>query len=254
MNLEIANRLVDYRKKAGLSQEELADKLGISRQAVSKWERVEASPDTDNLIALANLYGITLDELIYGGNKSTDTSAEPEVEKVEAEVVEDKERVHVDFHKGIHVHAHDPKDGDVKVDIGNKGIHVRKNGKEINLGEKFHTKHLVSSILSGISIFGVLIFYLVWGFNTDYGFVQMWPLFIAIPILPSIAEAIMSKRITKLGVPFIVTTVYCFLGTLCDGWHPWWVLFLIIPAFYAVFGPIDKMIHKEPIENEEEKD
>ena len=46
MNLEIANRLVEYRKRAGYSQEELADKLGISRQAVSKWERVEASPDT----------------------------------------------------------------------------------------------------------------------------------------------------------------------------------------------------------------
>ena len=50
MNIEIANRLVQMRKKMGLSQEQLADKLGLSRQAVSKWERAEASPDTDNLI------------------------------------------------------------------------------------------------------------------------------------------------------------------------------------------------------------
>lgn len=55
MNIEIANRLVELRKKNNLSQEALAEKLGISRQAVSKWERAEASPDTDNLILLVYL-------------------------------------------------------------------------------------------------------------------------------------------------------------------------------------------------------
>lgn len=64
MNLEIANRLVSLRREHGLSQEELAAKLGVSRQAVSKWERCESSPDTDNLIALARLYGISLDTLL----------------------------------------------------------------------------------------------------------------------------------------------------------------------------------------------
>ena len=64
MNVETANRLQNLRKKNGYSQEELAEKIGISRQAVSKWERAEASPDTDNLILLARLYGVTLDELL----------------------------------------------------------------------------------------------------------------------------------------------------------------------------------------------
>ncbi len=64
MNIEIANRLVRLRKEKGLSQEELAAKIGISRQAVSKWERAEASPDTDNLILLARLYGVSLDALL----------------------------------------------------------------------------------------------------------------------------------------------------------------------------------------------
>ena len=65
MNIEIANRLQKLRKENGYSQEELADKLGISRQAVSKWERAESSPDTDNLIILARLYNMSLDELLY---------------------------------------------------------------------------------------------------------------------------------------------------------------------------------------------
>ena len=64
MNIEIANRFQQLRKKHNLSQEELAEKIGVSRQAVSKWERAEASPDTDNLILLSKLYGISLDELL----------------------------------------------------------------------------------------------------------------------------------------------------------------------------------------------
>lgn len=75
MDLAMAQRLVDRRKAAGLSQEALAAQLGVSRQAVSKWERSESSPDTDNLIALAALYGVSLDELLYGeAVDSTDNS------------------------------------------------------------------------------------------------------------------------------------------------------------------------------------
>ena len=63
MNIEIANRLQTLRKEKGYSQEQLALELGISRQAVSKWERAESSPDTDNLICLAKLYNVSLDYL-----------------------------------------------------------------------------------------------------------------------------------------------------------------------------------------------
>ncbi len=66
MNIETAKRLYEYRKAHGFSQEELAAKIGVSRQAISKWERSESSPDTDNLIALAQLYGVSLDTLLMG--------------------------------------------------------------------------------------------------------------------------------------------------------------------------------------------
>lgn len=77
MNIEIANRLVQLRKQHGYSQEELAAKLGLSRQAVSKWERAEASPDTDNLIMLSRVYGVSLDELL----KTDEPIPEPEPDK-----------------------------------------------------------------------------------------------------------------------------------------------------------------------------
>ena len=75
MNIKLADRLVELRKEHKLSQEALAEKLGLSRQSISKWERAEASPDTDNLIALAEVYGITLDQLL--GNEP---QAEPKQE------------------------------------------------------------------------------------------------------------------------------------------------------------------------------
>lgn len=93
MNIEIANRLVQLRKENGLSQEALAAKLGISRQAISKWERAEASPDTDNLMALAELYGMSLDALLNTENDQyvldgADKETEEDEKKVKKEKTE----------------------------------------------------------------------------------------------------------------------------------------------------------------------
>lgn len=64
MNFE--TRLYELRKKAGLSQEELANLVGVSRQAVQKWEAGTSRPDLDNLTALARYFNVTLDWLITG--------------------------------------------------------------------------------------------------------------------------------------------------------------------------------------------
>lgn len=75
MNIEIANKLQQMRKKNGLSQEELAAKMGIDCREVSKWERAEAAPDMDNLILLSKLYGVTIDEMLSIGTSSETVSA-----------------------------------------------------------------------------------------------------------------------------------------------------------------------------------
>lgn len=64
MNNDIAEKLLYYRKSKRYSQEELAEKIGVSRQAVSKWERGESLPDSNNLIALSRLYSISIDEML----------------------------------------------------------------------------------------------------------------------------------------------------------------------------------------------
>ena len=68
--MELNERLAQLRKEHGLSQNDLADQLKVSRQAVSRWEQGLAMPSSDNLIYLSKLYGITLDELIYPRDES----------------------------------------------------------------------------------------------------------------------------------------------------------------------------------------
>ena len=62
--MEFNNKLYELRKQKGLSQEELANRLNVSRQTVSKWEVGESSPDMEKLVAISELFDISLDELV----------------------------------------------------------------------------------------------------------------------------------------------------------------------------------------------
>ncbi len=62
--MSLGNNLFKARRKKGLSQEDVADQLGVSRQTISKWETGETLPDIRQAKRLAVLYGLSLDELI----------------------------------------------------------------------------------------------------------------------------------------------------------------------------------------------
>ncbi len=57
-------KLIQHRKERGMTQEELADRLSVSRQTVSKWENGECMPDAEKFIRLSDILGISLDELV----------------------------------------------------------------------------------------------------------------------------------------------------------------------------------------------
>ena len=64
--MDFGNRLFELRKQRGLSQEELANRLNVTRQTVSKWEVGDSTPDMDKLIALGEVFEISMDELMLG--------------------------------------------------------------------------------------------------------------------------------------------------------------------------------------------
>ena len=76
--MTVGQRIQEHRKKNGLSQEELGQKLCLSRQTVSLWEKDQTLPSVDNLLLLRDIFGISVDELL--GEEKIE---EPEEEALE---------------------------------------------------------------------------------------------------------------------------------------------------------------------------
>ena len=91
--MEFNNKLYELRKQKGFSQEELANRLNVSRQTVSKWEVGDSTPDMEKLVAISDLFGISLDELVM--NKAPEPA--PALQTAKSELYTDiKEKVLTD--------------------------------------------------------------------------------------------------------------------------------------------------------------
>ena len=281
MNLEIANRLVALRKENNLSQEALAEKLGISRQAVSKWERAEASPDTDNLIALAKLYHISLDELLkihedeedetlYNSLEDTEriragyTSTErtmsgtdgttdadgDDVYGFDSVHMEDNEDdVHIGF-DGVHV-----KDKNGEVHVSWQGIHVhdKRNENEVHIdkdgvrvnGEEAEG-HIFSHGKDAELPLGILaiVGYIIVGasFNLWH---PGWLIFFLVPIISTFVHAVRRHNADLFAYPVLVVLIFLYVGLVHSIWHPTWVVFLTIPLYYSFTGYIRRTRTKD---------
>ena len=259
MTIEIADRLVKLRKKYGYSQEELADKLGLSRQAVSKWERAEASPDTDNLICLAKLYGVSLDELLATDEdvdtivkeqvkeeKKEDNSSETTVEKGRDRVVINDDGIFVQDKKGK------------KVTINDDGVTCYdQDGKIVKkVGKKPDKAMAVIGAIEGVLFLLVITAYLLLGILLNM-WQSAWCLVFVPEIICSTARAIRKKNAQQFNVTFLACFAFFFvcmvlpdpaLGILPEDtllWNPMWVVFLLIPIYHSIVGVIHKIMGKE---------
>ena len=219
MTIELANRLAELRKQKGLSQEELADKLQVSRQAISKWERGEASPDTDNLIELAKIYGISLDELVGLSSEKKAEEKEPQ-----------KDSITIDDN-GIHIK--DDEGNEIEVKEGH--VHLKDENSE-RVIKGISKKQKVSILISTITTLLVVITYLLLGSLLGlWG--KAWVLFLLVIIIPSVFDSIYQKKLHKFSYAALIVFIYLLLNVwilVPPLWHPLWVLFITIPIFYAI--------------------
>jgi len=257
MNVKTANRLAEFRKANKLSQEDLAEKIGVSRQAISKWERSEASPDTDNLILLARLYKISLDELLDidstpPNNETTESTQTEEKKKTFVHIgkngihVEDgKSNVHISM-AGIHVEDYSSDDDD-KDDYNEGSNHDCESNDDFDCSDE-NCCHKSKVIINGvpydnqikhnlckkapISLLTVIAF-LTLGVVGNWWH-PAWMLFLIIPIYESLWRAIKHKNANYFAYPVFAAAGYLCLGFFANMWHPGWIIFLTIPLYYSI--------------------
>ena len=122
----LADKITDLRKKNGWSQEELADAIGVSRQAVSKWESEQTTPDLDKIVVMSDVFEVTTDYLLKG--------IEP---------------VKTDDHKTM-------------ADVLDQKVLTEKNGKRAKAALKWFL--IGFGVLLAIDLISMLIYFLVNGF------------------------------------------------------------------------------------------
>lgn len=219
MNIEIANRLVNLRKRNHLSQEALAERLGISRQAVSKWERAEASPDTDNLILLARLYKVSLDELLLTEDEIPEPGGEVQApSQGEGAVWADGADASGFSLPGD---SREPEEG-CGQEEGNRQ-EIWENGIQEQDGQNEGRYYPMAA--------AIIICYLFIGFVFN-AWHPGWLMFLLIPIGHSLAVAIETGNAYCFSYPVLVAAIYLSLGIFFGAWHPGWIIFLTIPLYY----------------------
>lgn len=200
MNDTMAKRLTALRKQRGFSQEQLAEKLNVSRQAVSKWERAETQPDISNLSALSKLYGITIDELINGKAEQEEVQPNPS-----SDIEESRED---------------------------------DSAPEEETAAENTDPHIKLYVYIGIFVVVIVtIVYLIMGYCRNLWH-PGWIIFFLVPILNGLISSIINRRMKDFPYPVAVAAVYLVMGFCWNLWHPGWVVFLTIPMYYGLISVI----------------
>ena len=232
----LPNNLYELRRKAGLSQEEFADRLNVSRQAVSKWERGESYPDTENLITISEMFKVTIDELLNAGDLSSIEAKNIDAPDVNEQAnITDKTKskggygLKLELDNGI----------DLKFGKGDESDFIDEDDDDKDATARSSWKYaMLYSVPYSILC---LVAFLVLGFTLNAWY-WAWTLFMTVPIYDSVLDAIRKKSLSEFEYAIFVAFIYCLFGIIYKWWHPGWLIFVTIPIYYPIVGRIDRYI------------
>ncbi len=278
MNIEIANRLVNLRKENGFSQEQLAEKIGVSRQAVSKWERSEASPDTDNIILLARLYNVSLDELLRTEDEipaavdmpeeeAPPADDEAEISPAESELAEEvsaeetEEIVATAPIETEEIVAETEKKSELSVSENDSTLviirkRIRKKWDELNIhigldGIYFdkprtdaeYREWQMGRMLFAVPVIAVItVLYLLFSLMTSDLLDGLF-LFMGVPIICSFESAVRGKDPSFFAFPLVIAALFIFVVS-CGAGDEGLILWLTVPPYYWICRAVKKQKQK----------
>lgn len=203
--ISLGERIIELRKSNNLSQEMLADKVGVSRQAISKWERNEATPDIYNAKAVADVFGISVDVLLHGDNDSGTI--------YKREDIRSKAQLGITISVGLYI-------------LSAFSLLILPFSTEVNV------------FIFGVAIViaTVLIIYssLLYDKFKRINAIDEGDAFTSSSTSPE------ARKVGNLTAAVCMSTIaiYLYLGFVHHLWHPGWLVFALIPVSTMIFGAV----------------
>ena len=212
--------LNELRKEKGMTQAALAERLGITNKAVSKWETGEAMPDTSLLLPIAEIFGVTVDELLSGKRSYSEKQSTKQENNIADEI------------KG-HIFARGKDDEETMLDK-------------------------ICGIICAIIVLGGITVYLFLGAFASL-WTPYWIIVPVCALSCGIIGIIFNlcdkeKRSKKFAegknpyadsacgiIVILCVIIYLFLGVIANLWHPYWVIIIAGVAISGVIGAISKL-------------
>ena len=202
MSIKQGDYLKKLRTENKLSQEKLAEKLGVSRQSISKWEQGYAVPDTDNMFKLSKLYGLSVDEILNCGEAEKTDSANspvpPAANTGAQAAVAEKAKTESDTKKDEHKRP------------------AKKKRSWLFYAYPF------------IAIFAMVAL----GVINSSLWKSSWLCLLTIPVFYTAVISREKKDMRIFCYPALVLIAFFAGGFHLSLWHPLWLLFITIPIYY----------------------
>jgi transcriptional regulator with XRE-family HTH domain len=203
----LGERISVLRKNMNLSQETLAERIGVSRQAISKWERGEATPDIYNLTTLSDIFGMSVDELIRG-EEELSSNGKPKI---------------------------------IALELKKQAEKLMLIGISIIILSAFVFLILPFSTTVNLLIFGVLMTIgILVIIKSGFMFERFYMYNKSNDAIDESHSSSEKTRLTKRKDTIVTITalsctiVYLFISFVYGLWHPGWIVFLLIPISFAI--------------------
>lgn len=198
--MNFGEKIFELRKEKKLSQEEVADKLNVTRQTVSKWETNQSTPDFDKIVPLCELFEITTEELLTGKKTEVNNASDKEQEVIQEKVITKED--------------------------------VRRKSAEVVSTSVFIYIVAVAFLMVGIPVLGIdpivvsAIFLCIVAWSTA----RIIKHFMSVPKFEKTKEEKKEKEIIKqinVIIGTICTVIYFIVSFATMAWHITWIIFVI---------------------------